>query len=207
MADGVERKPSLSVVVVVYNMPREAPRTLLSLSATYQRHINADDYEVIVVDNGSNPPFDPNEIAGLSGNFRLIRIDPAPPSPAQAINRGLAEARGDIIGVMIDGARIVTPGLLHFARHGAGLYDKAVVATLGWYLGNDFQRSSIQCELCRTSTALFPLARMLCSTSSIGPVTVIACSKSAPWTNPPWMDGFSRLENRMACFCDASYGS
>jgi len=93
LADGVERKPSLSVVVVVYNMPREAPRTLLSLSATYQRHIDADDYEVIVVDNGSNPPFDPNEIAGLSGNFRLIRIDPAPPSPAQAINRGLAEAR------------------------------------------------------------------------------------------------------------------
>lgn len=144
LADGVERKPSLSVVVVVYNMPREAPRTLLSLSATYQRHIDADDYEVIVVDNGSNPPFDPNEIAGLSGNFRLIRIDPAPPSPAQAINRGLAEARGDIIGVMIDGARIVTPGLLHFARHGAGLYDKAVVATLGWYLGYDFQRSSIK---------------------------------------------------------------
>ena len=41
LADGVERKPSLSVVVVVYNMPREAPRTLLSLSATYQRHIDA----------------------------------------------------------------------------------------------------------------------------------------------------------------------
>jgi hypothetical protein len=145
VADGVERKPNLSVVVVVYNMPREAPRTLLSLSASYQRHIDADDYEVIVVDNGSNPPFDPKVIESLSGNFRLIRIDPAPPSPAQAINRGLAEARGDIIGVMIDGARLVTPGLLHFARHGACLYDKAVVATLGWYLGYDFQRSSMQC--------------------------------------------------------------
>ena len=34
---------------------------------------------------------------------------------------------------------------LHFARHGAGLYDKAVVATLGWYLGHDFQRASMQC--------------------------------------------------------------
>lgn len=145
LADGLERKPNLSVVVVVYNMPREAPRTLLSLSASYQRHIDAGDYEVIVVDNGSDPPFDPSEIVGLSGNFRLIRIDDAPPSPAQAINRGLAEARGDIIGVMIDGARIVTPGLLNFARHGACLYDKAVVATLGWYLGHDFQRSSMQC--------------------------------------------------------------
>jgi hypothetical protein len=133
------RKPDVSVVVVVYNMAREAPRTLHSLSAAYQRHIAPDDYEVIVVDNGSNPPLDPQLIASLSGNFRLIRIDHALPSPAQALNLGLAEARGGIIGVMIDGARVVTPGLLHFARHGARLYDKAVVATLGWYLGPDFQ--------------------------------------------------------------------
>jgi glycosyltransferase involved in cell wall biosynthesis len=140
-----ERKPDVSVVVVVYNIPREAPRMLHSLSAGYQRGIDPDDYEVIVVDNGSNPPCDPRAIEGLSGNFRVIRVDPASPSPAQAVNRGLAEARGDIIGVMIDGARIVTPGLLHFARHGARLHDTAVVATLGWYLGHDFQWSSMQC--------------------------------------------------------------
>jgi len=139
-----ERKPDVSLVVVVYNIPREAPRTLRSLSATYQRHIGVDDYEVIVVDNGSTPPVDLQEMEGLSGNFRLIRIDDALPSPAQALNRGLAEARGDIIGVMIDGARVVTPGLLHFARHGARLYDKAVVATLGWYLGPDFQWQSME---------------------------------------------------------------
>lgn len=141
----IDGKPDVSLIVVVYNMAREAPRTLYSLSTSYQRHINADDYEVIVVDNGSNPPFDPKVIEGLSGNFRSIRIDDASPSPAQAINRGLAEARGDVIGLMIDGARIVTPGLLHFARHGAHLYDRAVVATLGWYLGHDFQTKSIQC--------------------------------------------------------------
>ena len=108
------RKPDVSVVVVVYNIPREAPRTLLSLSAAYQRHIHPDDYEVIVVDNGSNPPLDPDLVAGLEGNFRLIRIDHASPSPAPAVNRGIAAANGEIIGVMVDGARIVTPGLLHF---------------------------------------------------------------------------------------------
>ena len=144
MVDRVKRKPGLSVVVVVYDMAREAPRTLLSLSAGYQRHIDADDYEVIVVDNGSNPPFNPGEIERLSGNFRLLRLDDASPSPALAINRGLAEARGDVIGVMIDGARIATPGLLHFARHGARLYERAVVATLGWYLGYDLQSWAIR---------------------------------------------------------------
>lgn len=127
------------MVVVVYNMAREAPRTLHSLSAGYQRHIKPDDYEVIVVDNGSNPPLDAKVIEGLSGNFRLIRIDHASRSPAQAVNRGIAEARGEVIGVMIDGARIATPGLLHFASHGARLYDHAAVATLGWYLGHDLQ--------------------------------------------------------------------
>jgi glycosyltransferase involved in cell wall biosynthesis len=136
----VERKPNLSVVVVVYNMAREAPRTLHSLSADYQRHIDPEDYEVIVVDNGSDPPLEPEVIEGLAGDFRLIRIDHATPSPAPAINRGINEARGDVIGVMIDGARMVTPGLLHFARHGVALYDRAVVASIGWFLGFDDQR-------------------------------------------------------------------
>jgi Macrocin-O-methyltransferase (TylF)/Glycosyl transferase family 2 len=141
------RKPALSVVVVVvvvvYNIPREAPRTLLTLSASYQRHIDADDDEVIVVDNGSKPPLDPALIESLSRNFRLIRIDPAPPSPAHAINRGIAAAEGEVIGVMIDGARMVSPGLLHFARAGAGLYHKAVVVAPGWYLGADYQNCAI----------------------------------------------------------------
>jgi len=136
-------QPALSVVVVVYNIPREAPRTLLSLSSVYQRHIDADDYEVIVVDNGSNPSFDHKVLEGLAGNFRLLKIDPAPASPAYAVNQGIAAARGEVVGVMIDGARITTPGLLHFARHGARLGDTAIVATIGWYLGYDIQRRSM----------------------------------------------------------------
>jgi glycosyltransferase involved in cell wall biosynthesis len=136
-----QAKPNMSVVVVVHNMAREAPRTLHSLSAAYQRDIHADDYEVIVVDNGSKPAFDSTVIKNLTGNFRLIRMEhPVPPSPGPALNRGIAAAQGDVIGVMIDGARLVTPGLLHFAGHGAGLYERSVVVTLGWFLGYDFQR-------------------------------------------------------------------
>jgi hypothetical protein len=140
----IKHGPDVSVVVVAYNIPREVPRTLFSLSGAYQRNIDIDDYEVIVIDNGSTPPLDSRLIENLAGNFRLIRLDEALPSPAQAVNQGLKEARGDVIGVMVDGARIVTPGLLHFARHGARLYPTAVVSALGWYLGYDFQRWSMR---------------------------------------------------------------
>ena len=135
-------RPTLSVVVIAYNIPRELPRTLFSLCADYQRHIKASDYEVIVVDNGSDAPIDAASIERLPGNFRLVQMDGAHPSPAKAINRGISEAQGGIVGVMIDGARIATPGLLHFGLHGAQVHPTAVVATLGWYLGYDFQGRS-----------------------------------------------------------------
>ena len=139
-----EVRPQISVIVVVYNIPREAPRTLYSLSAAYQQNIAAEDYEVIVVDNGSTPRLDPSVLDGLEGNFRIIRIDPASPSPAHAINVGLAAARSDVIGVMIDGARIVTPGFLHFARAGSRMFPRPVIVSLGYYLGFDIQCWSIE---------------------------------------------------------------
>lgn len=137
MSAPLQHAPVLSLVVVCYNIARQLKRTLVSLSADHQRYIAKDDYEVIVVDNGSTPPLDAAVLDGLNGAFRLVHVNPAPPSPAHAINVGLAEARGQVIGVMVDGARIATPGFLHFAVRGAQLYERAVVATLGWHLGCD----------------------------------------------------------------------
>jgi hypothetical protein len=136
-------RPKVSVVVVVYNMAREAPRTLFSLSAAFQRDVHSDDYEVVVVDNGSAPPFDPQILAGLEGNFRLIRMDPAPRSPVHAINRGLAAARGEVIGVMIDGARIASPGIISLAAMAARLSDRIIALTLGFHLGSKVQMQSV----------------------------------------------------------------
>jgi glycosyltransferase involved in cell wall biosynthesis len=136
-------RPKVSIVVVVYNMVREAPRTLFSLSAAFQRNINSDEYEVIVVDNGSTPPFDAQVLARLEGNFRLIRIDATPPSPAHAINRGLAAASGEVIGVMIDGARIASPGVIGLAAMAARLSDRFIALTMGFHLGSKVQMRSV----------------------------------------------------------------
>jgi len=123
------------VVVVAYDMARELPRTLRSLSPGYQQGIAADDYEVIVVDNGSPTPVDEAALAALGGQVQVVRVDPAPPSPAHAANVGAEVARADFVGLLIDGARIASPRVLAhslLARHVAA---RPVVGTLGWHLG------------------------------------------------------------------------
>lgn len=134
----------LSIVVVAYNIPRELPRTLLSLSCNYQRGVGAREYEVIVVDNGSSPAIDESIFAGLEGHFRLVRIDNAPLSPAHAANVGLREAQGRTIGVLIDGARLVSPGFVRFALAGSRIGPRSAIVTLGWYLGYDFQQLALE---------------------------------------------------------------
>lgn len=127
--------PSLSVVVVVHDMARELPRTLETLAVPYQRGIDPDAYEIIVVDNSSARPLDAGLIEAFPGHIRLVRLDPAPPSPARAANTGIGQARGDLVGLIIDGARMASPGLLALATRAAGLAPNPVVATLGWHLG------------------------------------------------------------------------
>ena len=133
----------LSVVVIVYNMRREAPRTLRSLSADYQRGIAADDYEVLVVENGSTEPLDPEVVAGYGANFRYLPVPDPQPSPAGAVNFGLRQARGALLAVMIDGARLASPGLLARAMSAARLHPRAVVATTSWHLGPESQQYSV----------------------------------------------------------------
>ncbi len=145
-------QPKLSVVVIAYNIERELPRTLYTLSTLFQRDIQSEEYEIIVVDNGSRQPVSESIWSGWGegrSSFRLIRIDDAHPSPAAAINTGLRAARGDTIGVMIDGARMASPGLLSHALRGCGLYQNVVVGALGWYLGFDYQRQSMRQGYCQ----------------------------------------------------------
>ncbi len=127
--------PSVSIVVVTYDMARELPRTLTSLAVPYQRGISAADYEVIVVDNGSPHPVTPDVFDGLAGSWRLLRVDPAPPAPAHAANVGIEASSADFVGLFIDGARLASPGLITRARQARDLSDRPVVMTLGWHLG------------------------------------------------------------------------
>jgi cephalosporin hydroxylase len=138
---------ALSVVVVFYNMRREAVRTLHSLSRAYQRGIEDLDYEVIAVDNGSSPDqrLPPEFVAGFGPQFRLLDMgDEARPSPTVALNAGIAQARGEVLALMIDGAHVLTPGVLRQGMTAITAYAPAVVATQQWYLGPGQQQGDAQ---------------------------------------------------------------
>jgi glycosyltransferase involved in cell wall biosynthesis len=133
----------LSIVVVLYDMAREAPRTLHSLSTAYQRGVAESDYEIVVVDNGSPARLDAEVLRSVGANVRYFYVADAPKSPAFAVNFGARHSRGSLIGIMIDGARMLSPGVLRHALHAARGFDDPLIATLGWHLGPDVQMRSV----------------------------------------------------------------
>lgn len=139
----VGRRPELSIVVVAYKMSRELPRTLRSLARDYQRGTDDIDYEVLVVDNGSPDPVPPSIFDGLDGRFRVHRIDDASPSPVVAANHGISMTRGRNVGLILDGARMVTPGAVASGVAATRTHERPIVTALAWHLGPDHQARSV----------------------------------------------------------------
>lgn len=130
------------MIVAVHNMEREAPRTLHSLSATYQQGMNESDYEVIVADCGSDRPLDEMMVKSHGRNFRLLRFDAAP-SPVKSVNQAVRMSKGDIIMICIDGARILSPGILSLTLSAFRAFRDPLVATLAFHLGPGLQNESM----------------------------------------------------------------
>jgi len=130
-------------------MAREIPRTLQSLSRTYQQEAENLDYEIIVVDNGSPIPLEENSWHHIDVPVTLIRIDNAHPSPAKAINSAAEVARGDWLCIMVDGAHLLTPGVFQFALAAGRSFADAVVAVRYFFLGPDEQNHSIANGYCQ----------------------------------------------------------
>lgn len=136
-------KPHLSLVVIAYDMQREVPRTILSLSSSKQLGIREEDYEIILIDNGSSRPIDHEMCYRIASNLRIISLPPTSPSPVGAVNYGLQETRAGLVGVFIDGARLASPGLLAGAVQASRIHPRPIVGTLGFHLGPDVQMRSV----------------------------------------------------------------
>lgn len=142
--------PALSIVVIFHDMRREAQRTLLSLSAAYQRGVSEDTYEIIAIDNGSNASLNADEIQAIAGNIRYVYHETQSASPVEALNLGGRLARGRYISLIVDGARMASPGLVRATLDAASLRAMPFLCSLSWHLGPDVQNNSILDGYCQS---------------------------------------------------------
>jgi hypothetical protein len=93
------------------------------------------DHGIVVVDNGSAVPPRADGFPGVGLPVTVHRVADPTPSPVDAINHGLGMARGGIIGVWIDGARLASPGLVDACRRVLTARPRAIAATPNYHLG------------------------------------------------------------------------
>jgi hypothetical protein len=139
-----DARSKLSLVIVCYEMAAQIKNTLQSLLPPYQRNISISEYEIILMDNGSAKMLD-EPTWKISPNLTYVYLSPgeASPSPAAAMNRGIALSRAPRLCLMIDGARVVTPGVLSWGMRLLDLAPRAMVEVRGWHLGPKWQPESV----------------------------------------------------------------
>jgi len=125
----------LSVLVIAYKMPRQVLNTIYSLSAAHQKNACESDYEIIVIENESTNNIDEQALLTLGNNIRYFRRIEASASPCRAVNFGLQQCRGKSIGLMIDGARMVTPRVIEYALLAQHADADSLLAIPGYNLG------------------------------------------------------------------------
>lgn len=133
----------LSVVVVAYDMAREVQRTIFTMSPDYQQ-LPCSDYEVILIDNGSNCDYDVNNLHSICPNLTFIRIEQAKQSPVEALNYGISIARGGVICACIDAARMASPNLLKTGLAACEADYRTVAGALSFHLGLVPQNASVR---------------------------------------------------------------
>ena len=136
-------RPVISVIIIAYNMAREIPRTVQSFLPPYQRAVTFEDVEIIVMENGSSAPLDPEVVRGWPNCVRYVQVQNPQPSPARALNQGVAMSRGDWVCPVIDGARMITPGVFKAAHELMRAHDNPIIATTGYHLGHKAQQENV----------------------------------------------------------------
>ncbi len=136
--------PLLSCVLIVHDMAAQAENTIRSLCGDYQRDVQPREYEVIIVENESANLMRPEFLQSLPDNFHYYLRKNAEPSPGPAINFGVSKARGDSVCILIDGARLLTPGVIKTILLGHQLSDSAVVSIPGYHLGQELQQEAVK---------------------------------------------------------------
>lgn len=143
--------PKISIIIISYNMAREVPRTVESFLPPYQTGIDMDDVEVIVMENGSPHPISSEITSSWPSNVRYHFVEDAHPSPAQALNQGVAMANADLVCPVIDGARMASPGLVYWGLEATKCSPRSIALTAGFHLGDKLQQLAVEEGYCQAT--------------------------------------------------------
>ena len=112
---------------------------------------------------------------GLRTRVPLPRPRRTRPSRRRSWRSTAASRPGEdsAFALMIDGAHVLTPGVLHFGLAGLATYAPAIVATQQWYVGPGQQGDAMDERLRPGPT------RIACSSGSAGRAPGTGCSRSA----------------------------
>lgn len=174
--------PRISILVCAYNMARELPRTLHTLSRAYQRGCEDLDWDVVVLDNGSSPPVQAEELQSVLPGVRVVRPADPKPSPAAAINGAMRDLAGDVVGLWIDGARLASPGIVRHAIEAWRSNPERVIGTVAFHIGSDVQPRSIADGYdTETEDALLASVPWQSDGYRLFDISVLAGSSAAGW--------------------------
>lgn len=124
-------------------MPAQAENTVRSLMTNYQHGVQSSDYEVLIVENRSANTMAESFVSALPQNFSYHLREETHPTPVHAINYGIEVSRGENVCVMIDGARLLTPGVVKNTILGHRLSTMSVVTVPGYHLGFELQQKAV----------------------------------------------------------------
>ncbi len=145
-----EAPRGITFIVAAYNIPRQIRRTLLTLTPGYQgfgndstdgtgdADVDVVDVQVIVVDNGSDTPLETSDLDDVVPGVELIRVD-GHPSPVFGLNKAIESARHDTIAMMIDGAHLLSPGVIRSTMEIRQLFENPVINVPQYLLGAEAQ--------------------------------------------------------------------
>jgi len=123
----MSRARDVSIVIPTFN---RLARLRLVLDALTRQSENPSNFEVVVVDDGSTVPT-ADGLSGVTFPFRLNIVRQPNAGPARARNRGIEEARGELVLFLDDDVEPL-PGLVeeHLKSHAAEAVDAVIIGPL-----------------------------------------------------------------------------
>ena len=106
------QRKKLSIILVVFNMPEQALNTVYSLSCNYQKAVTENEYEIIVIENNSERTLDAQRLYKMGSNIHYLLRNETHASPVFAINEAVELSASKFVAIMIDGARMLSPGVV-----------------------------------------------------------------------------------------------